>query len=252
MATAPSLIASMNSCSQLDRINFVDLACQAANIKDATELKKWVPATVEDDEEEEEGETEKEEKKPASKAYKNVAEAKDAINDLSDDDDDVARGVIGKIAASKFSPTELDSLKKLLVKKTSFGMKTINDEIKRAKPTDEEEIYDDERALDARRVEQEIRSRWDGREVAYPGRTMTLENSRRSGSRTVSRGWWANVRVAVTDGAGNRKLVPLSRKNGSSGRNDGPTGGSCSNPVKETPNDHFNIWTGFAGEAEVG
>ena len=51
----------------------------------------------------------------------------------------MARGVIGKIAASKFSPTELASLKKLLVNKTSFGMKVINDEIKRAKPADEEE-----------------------------------------------------------------------------------------------------------------
>ena len=200
-----------DSCSQLDRINFVDLACQAANIKDATELKKWVPATVEDDEEEEEGETEKEEKKPEVKAYKNVAEAKDAINDLSDDDDDVARGVIGKIAASKFSPTELDSLKKLLVKKTSFGMKTINDEIKRAKPTDEEEIYDD----DVRSMLAEWNKKY--AVVGMGGKLRILEENDPGELPTIweqdgFKGMVANVRVAVTDGAGNRKLVPLSRK----------------------------------------
>ena len=61
------------SCADLDRLNFVDLACQVAGIKDATELQKWVPELVGDEEGDDPSET---------KPFGNYAEFKSAFEAL--------------------------------------------------------------------------------------------------------------------------------------------------------------------------
>lgn len=102
-----------DSCSQLDRIDFVDLICERIGITSADGLMKWVPKLADDDDEptvsEKDTQT-SDEPKPVT--YSNTIAAKRAIDDESLDPLKVAVS----IGMSGFKPDVLITLKDLWIK----------------------------------------------------------------------------------------------------------------------------------------
>jgi hypothetical protein len=99
-----------DSCSMLDRANFIDMACEHAGITSADGLMKWVPKLIEEEKESEKDTQTSDE--PKSVTYSNTIAAKRAIDDESLDPIKVAVS----IGMSGFKPDVLITLKDLWVK----------------------------------------------------------------------------------------------------------------------------------------
>jgi hypothetical protein len=133
---------SHDSCQELDRINFIDIICEREGITNAEELKRWVPRTTEDDEEEAAEAAKAVEQTTPEIEPMTVKTAKQAVGDLSPDDDEALSAIIGGIAAGLVkgtirSRTVVDPLIKALKTKTGASVVSLREDIavavKRAK-----------------------------------------------------------------------------------------------------------------------
>ncbi len=144
-----------DACSGLDRVDFTDLICEKVRITDATELKRWVPQLVgvDDDEDEKKPEpiiekilqtSDTEVPVAPSRPYKNVAEAKRAISNLTKKDGEGAAIISRNIGMSKFGSFDVDQLLRNLSMRSGIGTRVLAGELKAGKTTallGEEEEY---------------------------------------------------------------------------------------------------------------
>lgn len=125
-----------DSCAELDRVDFLDLTCQAVGIDDAFKLQKWC---VEFEEEEApSASAEAPKSKPTEvKAFSSSTDAKKAIAAMPADDEFAAEEIAARIAVSKFSVKTTDELKNLLVKTGAIGKASFNAVAKKAQKAEE-------------------------------------------------------------------------------------------------------------------
>jgi len=243
------------SCADMDRIKRVDLLCQRAGITDATELRRFVPDIVEDDDEDQgddkpndpDGAEDQGDDKPEKKhltKFKNPAEAKRAISSLDQDDAEGAPEIAKRIGMSGFGSVDVDILKKLLVKKSGLGAKAIGDEIKASKPADDAETYDDDVRTQLARMNRDYAVVMMGgkfrimMEPDAPGRAPDMVD------RDTFSAWFENKKVPVLDGQGNKKMTSLGKlwREWSERREYRRV---VFKPGAETPGE-YNIWKGLA------
>ncbi len=235
-----------DSCSQLDRVDFTDLICERVGITDATELKRWVPETVEDEEEEKAAESEEGEQTPDYRAYKNVGEAKRAINAIEKGDTDAAAEIARNVGMSGFTATEVETLRNMLSQRSGVTKPTLDKEIKAGKAKADEaggdDAYDDE-------VRAEL-ARWNKRHaIVTMGAKVRVLIEPEPGESPVfmERDSFAykmrKHKVPVVDAAGNRKM-----KQTHDVWVEWPEGREYDKVVFEPsgcPANHYNLWKGL-------
>ena len=212
---------SHDSCSGLDRVDFVDLICERVGITDATELKKWVPETIEDEEpvESESEEDTASPDKPAHRAYKNYTEAKRSVGNVPADDDGVAAGVVAvRIGMSDLTASETEALKKAWMKHTKIGPKVFGDEVKRGRQLakDVSKGGEDDHGDEAREELAKLNKAYCSVMVNGHFRIATEPDRRGSMPALSNKSDWcsnlANQKVPIYDGKGNKKMAPITQQ----------------------------------------
>jgi hypothetical protein len=234
---------SHDSCADLDRINFVDLICERLGIADASELKRWVALTEEDEEE-----PAKEDAAPETSLppFKNSGDAKRAISHVKKNEDDEAVTLARRIGASDLSPGQVDGLKKTLAKQSGLSLRALDAEIKKGRSTSgkEDRVADD----DVVEMLADLNTKYAG--VVIGAKFKIIRKSQKTGTMPVI---WEpetfqrieNRKVMVPDKDNGMKAVALSRL-----WIDWEERETYADGIVFEPSDHcdlnaFNLWSGF-------
>jgi hypothetical protein len=246
---------SHDSCSTLDRINFVDLICVREGIEDATELKKWVALTDEDEEEGDaagEDKPAEEEPVPVLEPFKSSGAAKLAISKITKNDDDAAIDIARRVGVSgDLTAGQVDALKTLLAKHSGLSKRAIDVEIKkgradhapkaeRAKAPMDDDVMGQLAALNREfaaiiigpkfkivkkpLVAGEIPAIWD---------VETFHHMR-------------NQKIAIPDRDGNMKMMPVSKMWIDWEERNSFEGGVVFEPSGGGKDNAYNLWNGYA------
>lgn len=123
---------SHDSCSGLDRINFVDLVCTEHKLT-VDDLMKYVVEIENDDDSVENDDKYKEEdekKEEELKPFKSMSNAQDALNNLQDGDIEAFGKFARQVGLSKLTVTDKAVLKAEVMKKKTIEVKHWNEEVK--------------------------------------------------------------------------------------------------------------------------
>ena len=220
-----------DSCSSLDRVDFIDLVCAEAGIEHAIELKKFLVEMAGDEPDEddeavetpqagkpvqERGEAEPEpgdKKAERVRGVKSVKEAKGLIADVRHNDATAADEIAKKIGRSKLSPTEKSSLINDLSKASGFGKQSLKTSMRQGEPqNDAEGTYDSDDVITHC-------NKFNGKfaVVQMKGKVKVLQEPEEIGDfpelldaeafHTLEK----PKRIAVLDGSGNRKIEAVSK-----------------------------------------
>lgn len=236
-----------DGCADKDRVDFLDLACQAAGIENAYDLRKWVvesteiPEKAKDDDTDQTiqnpvqaevrqsdhketvlgdvppAETEKPSKNLNSpKSFATTQGAKNAIVALADDDDIASEAIALRIAASNFSEKAKEDLKKALIKKGGISATVYNKVVRKAEKAKVPLNTEDKLDEDAKSILLDWNKKY--AVILLGGRVKVLKEPVEEGAapdfmdKDAFVTWTANQKMMSVNKDGEPILVPVSKE----------------------------------------